>query len=445
MSRSRKAHNNVDVSSKRVQIESLSHDGRGVARIDGKAVFIEGALVGEEVTFRYHRRHSRYDEGWVEDILHPSPDRVAPRCPFFGVCAGCSLQHLDVDAQIRAKQWVLLDNLRHIGKLEPETVLPPLTGPAWGYRRKARLGVKYVINKGRVLVGFHEKGKSYVADLRHCDILHPAVGPLLADLACLIGTLKAFERIPQIEVAVGDQVAALVFRTLVDLDSTDCERLSIFGVEHGLNIYLQPQRPDSLVPLVQASTPLSYSLPDYGVELFFEPTDFIQVNAELNRKMIDLALALLAPQRNERVLDLFCGIGNFSLPLARRAGEVVGVEGDPALVARARDNAACNGIDNAAFHSADLSIEAFDAPWSEQPVDKILLDPPRIGAKAVMALPGRLGATRIVYISCNPGTFARDAGILVNTHGYCLSRVGAIDMFPHTAHVESIAVFEKAA
>lgn len=426
----------------RADVESLTQDARGVAHIGGKAVFIEGALPGEEVMFTYVAQHRRYDEGQAVQILKASPHRVEPRCPHFNVCGGCSLQHMAVEAQILAKQQVLLDSLAHIGKVAPESLLPPLTGPHWGYRRKARLSAKYVIKKPAMLVGFREKRSNLLADLTRCDVLDPSVGEHLMELRVLLDGMDARDRIPQIEVAVGDHYTALVFRTLADLDGDDQARLREFGERHGFQIYLQPGGPETTILLWPESATLSYRLPDYDLELFFLPTDFTQVNAELNRTMINRALGLLDPQPGERVLDLFCGLGNFTLPLARRAGSVVGVEGSEELVKRARDNAQRNGITNVEFHAADLNL-AVDHSWAGPGFDKILLDPPRTGAlEAVKHLPA-FGASRMVYVSCNPATLARDAAELVHNHGYRLVSAGVMDMFPHTTHVESIALFER--
>ncbi len=426
----------------RADVESLTQDARGVAHIGGKAVFIEGALPGEEVMFTYVAQHRRYDEGQAVQILKASPHRVEPRCPHFNVCGGCSLQHMAVEPQILAKQQVLLDSLAHIGKVAPESLLPPLVGQHWGYRRKARLSAKYVLKKPAMLVGFREKRSNLLADLTCCDVLDSSVGERIVELRTLLDGMGARDRIPQIEIAVGDHHTALVFRTLADLDGDDQARLRGFGEHHGFQIYLQPGGPETATLLWPESATLSYRLPEYDLELFFLPTDFTQVNAELNRTMINRALELLDPQPGERILDLFCGLGNFTLPLARRAGSVVGVEGSEELVQRARDNAQRNGISNVEFHAVDLNL-AVDYSWVGPGFDKILLDPPRTGAlEAVKHLPA-FGASRIVYVSCNPATLARDAAELVHNHGYRLVSAGAMDMFPHTTHVESIALFER--
>ncbi len=424
-------------------VDSMSHDGRGVAHLDGKTVFIQGALPQEEVMFTYSRKRQSYDEGVATDILMPSPDRVEPPCRHFDICGGCSLQHLRPEAQIVLKQKGLLDAFARIAKIEPEEVFPPLTSTAcWGYRRKARLGVRNVPKKGRVLVGFREKGSSFLADIHSCEVLHPRVGQLLMPLSDLIGGLSIRDKVPQIEVSMGDKACALVFRVLEPLSSADMALLSQFGSEHDMHIYLQEAGPDSVRPLQGNAADLSYSLPDFGIDLRFLPNDFTQVNYELNRLMVARAVELLDPQSDERILDLFCGIGNFTLPLATRANSVVGVEGDQLLVARARENAAMNHIDNVSYYTANLYESLEHEPWLQGGFDKALLDPPRSGAFEVLEYLPKLGIKRIVYVSCYPGTLARDAGELVNVHGYRLLGAGVMDMFPHTAHVESIAVFE---
>ena len=425
-------------------VESLSHDGRGVARIDGKATFVHGALPGERVRIRVVRRHRNFDEAETEAVLEPSSNRVEPACPRFGVCGGCSLQHLAPRAQIAAKQQALLDALCHIGQVEPEQVFAPLVGPSpWGYRRKARLGVKYVARKARVLVGFRERSSGFVTDTERCPVLHPRVGEALGELATLIGGLDVRDRLPQVELAMGDETCILVFRVLAPPSAADTERLRAFGESRGVAVYLQEAGLDSIRPLDPPGVSLTYALPDFGVELEFRPGDFTQVNLEVNRLMVARAVELLRPQVHERVLDLFCGLGNFTLPLARRTAEVVGVEGEAGLVARARASALRNGIGNARFYTANLYGVLDAEPWLHERFDAALLDPPRTGAFEVLGLLPRLGVARLVYVSCYPGTLARDAAELVQRHGYRLVGAGAMDMFPHTAHVESIAVFER--
>jgi 23S rRNA (uracil1939-C5)-methyltransferase len=425
------------------RVDSLSHDGRGIARIDGKATFIHGALPGEKVMFLYTGRRKSHDEGEVVEVLEASEQRVQPRCPHFGLCGGCSLQHLDAVEQIRYKQQVLADAFTHIGKVEPESWLPALAGDhSWGYRRKARLGVKNVPRKGRVLVGFRERKSSFVADMDSCEVLHPRIGGALNDLSELLGRLSIASRIPQIEIAMDDERCVLIFRILDPLTEEDVSRLLQFGREHQFIIYTQDGGPDTVAPL-ERTADLCYALPEFDLSLHFQPTDFTQVNSDINRLMLHQAMELLRPEKSDVVLDLFCGIGNFTLPLAVRAGEVLGVEGATELVDRARENARRNNLENVSFHAANLyeSLEA--EPWMKQSFSKALLDPPRSGAFEILTHLPRMGVERIVYVSCYPGTLGRDAGELVHKLGYRLKAAGVMDMFPHTAHVESIALFEK--
>jgi 23S rRNA (uracil1939-C5)-methyltransferase len=425
-------------------IDGFSHEGRGIAHVADKTVFIDGALSGESVMFQYTKRHRSRDEGRVIEVMEASPQRIDPRCPHFGVCGGCSLQHLSPESQIAHKEAVLDELFRHMGRVEPEHWLEPLTGSPWGYRRRARLAVKYVPRKGdRVLVGFREKHSPYVADIGECHVLDERVARHLPDLAELVGSLSIFHRIPQIEVACGDREAALVFRNLLPFTAQDLQQLTDFAKSAGFIVYEQPGNESTVTPIWPEAPELSYELPEFGLELAFGPTDFTQVNADINRSMVHRAVELMALEPNHRVLDLFCGLGNFTLPLARRAGEVIGVEGAEALVHRGRENAARNGISNAEFHAADLTEDVSGLPWLSAGVDRVLLDPPRSGAAEVIPNVAALGAERIVYVSCGPATLARDAGLLVHEHGYRLSHAGVMDMFPHTAHVESIAVFER--
>lgn len=429
----------------RAMVQALTHDGNGLARVDGKAVFIAGALPGETVLFRYTRRRSQYDEGAVLEVDEPSPDRVEPGCAHFGYCGGCSLQHLAGPAQVAHKQRWLLENLERIGKVEPVRMLPPLTAESWGYRRKARLAARFVVRKGRVLVGFRERDQPYVADLARCEVLHPRVGGLLTGLGELIGSLSIRERVPQIEVAVGDDTVALSMRVLNDPTETDLTRLETFARLHDLHLYLQPGGPDSTRLLWPAEEKLEYSLPEHDLKLAFKPYHFTQVNLDINRRMVDLTLGLMELSGQERVLDLFCGLGNFTLPLARHAAAVVGVEGDASLVQWAEANARRNGLTNVCFHVANLMEEQSGADWLRVGgFQRVLLDPPRSGALEMVPAVAALGAERIVYVSCHPATLARDAGVLVHEQGYRLTAAGIMDMFPHTAHVESIALFERA-
>ena len=426
-----------------INVESLAHDGRGVARVEGKTVFIEGALPGEQVGFAYLATHKSFDEAQATVIHQASPDRVDPRCAHYGVCGGCSLQHLQADAQIRARQQVLLDSLQRIGHVTPATVLEPMTAPVWGYRSKARLGVKHVIKKGRVLVGFREKRAPYLADLSRCEVLHPSVGEQLPALCELIAQLDARARIPQIEVAVAEEVTALVFRHLDPLSAPDRGRLQAFARQQGFHVYLQPAGPDSIHPLEPTDSVLAYQLPELAVGIRFLPGDFTQVNRAINRQMVARVLDMLALDRTDTVLDLFCGLGNFTLPMARLAGQVTGVEGEAGLVARATDNAMLNGLDNVTFHVANLFEDQRNTAWAGIAYNKVLLDPPRSGAAEILPVVGNIRPERIVYVSCHPGTLARDAGMLVSAYGYRLRAAGVMDMFPHTAHVESIALFER--
>lgn len=426
------------------RIDALAHDGRGIAHLDGKAVFIHGALPGENVTFNYTRRHSKHDEGEIAEVMTPAPDRVSPPCRHFGVCGGCNLQHLAPERQVNVKQDWLLENLRRIGGLQPEQILEPLTGPTGGYRRKARLGVKYVAKKERVLVGFRERRKPYLADLNRCEVLHPAVGERLEMLAQLIQELSIYPQLPQIEVAVGDEAVALNFRVLAPPSETDKAKLAAFARHWNIRIYLQPKGPETTYLLwPEAAPPLHYRLPDHATTLQFEPYHFTQINADINRRMVNRVLRLLDLRGDERILDLFCGLGNFSLALARHCREVVGVEGDETLVAQAEHNARLNGIGNAHFFPADLTGEVTAYPWMQPSYEGILLDPPRSGALEMIPRLAALGARRIVYVSCHPATLARDIGELVHRFGYRLLSAGVMDMFPHTAHVESIVLLER--
>ncbi|TKS54413.1 23S rRNA (uracil(1939)-C(5))-methyltransferase RlmD [Luteimonas yindakuii] len=426
-----------------LDILDLGHDGRGVARrADGKPVSVTGALPGERVLVRQTARSRSLDEAVTLDVERASPDRVQPRCPHFGVCSGCVLQHLEESKQILAKQRVLLENCERIGHVVPEQVLPPLTDRQWGYRRKGRFSVRRVEKKGRTLVGFRELDPRFVADLSICYTAIPAIGERVAALSALVDAMDGRREIPQIEFIAGDDTVALVFRHLAPLSPADRERLQAFAQDHGFAIFLQPGGIDSVHALWPGDPPLSFRLPQWDVELKFRPLDFIQVNRGLNEKMIALALELLDTRPGERVLDLFCGLGNFTLPLARGNAEVIGVEGDAGLVARARENAALNGLANAEFHAADLTQPLDGKPWAGQGFDRLLLDPPRSGADAVLRQLSLKGLKRIVYVSCHPGSLARDAGYLVNERGWKLRAAGVMDMFPHTAHVESIALFE---
>ena len=426
-----------------LEITDLLHDGRGVGRLDGKAVFVTGALPGETVRLKQTGRNRNYDEGETIEVLVASPDRVQPRCAHFGVCSGCVLQHLDQDRQIAAKQHVLIENLSRLGHVQAATVLDPLVDAAWGYRRKGRFSVRYVEKKGRTVIGFRELNPRFVAELSHCHTIIPELGSRISELAALVESLDAKRSIPQIEFIAGDGPVALVFRHLDTLGQADQDRLVEFAKASGFSVYLQPGGADSVHALWPAQTDLSFSIPAYDLSLQFRPLDFIQVNAGLNQKMIARAIELLDPQPADRVLDLFCGLGNFTLPISRRAGQVVGVEGDAGLIERARSNALRNRAANVEFHAADLAKDLSAESWMTQGFDKLLIDPPRAGAAEVLAQLPMGSLQRIVYVSCHPGSLARDAGFLVRERGYRLVAAGAMDMFPQTAHVESIALFEK--
>jgi 23S rRNA (uracil1939-C5)-methyltransferase len=424
-----------------VSIDNLSHEGRGVGRINGKTVFVHGALPGERVRARILRRRARFDEAEVLEVLVPSGDRIAPRCASFGVCGGCSMQHVGEAYQLQHKQDVLIELLQHQAGITPRRIADPIRGPQWGYRRKARLGVKSVAKKGGVLVGFRERAKPYIADSARCEILDPRVGEHLLDLRALIENLSVSANVPQIEVALGDDRGALVVRHLEALSERDLDELRRFASESGLSIYLQSGGTDSIVSAGGQEPAMEYAVD--GLTLGFAPTDFTQVNAAVNERMVMRALDYLALDRGDRVADLYCGIGNFSLPMARRAGQVRGAEGDQRLVERARKNALVNDLSNVEFEAADLARPDTIAGLGLNSATKVLLDPPRTGAMTLIEGGDFGAASRLVYVSCNPVTFARDAASLIGAHGFKLSETGILDMFPQTAHVESISLFER--
>ena len=427
-------------------VAGLTHTGEGIVR-GGKATFVAGALPGETVNYRRTRSHRQHDEAELVEVLESAPERVTPRCAHFGVCGGCALQHLAPEAQLKAKDQELRDNLERLGKVTPHTWLAPLRGPVWNYRRRARLGAKFVTKKGKVLVGFRERLTPYIADIQHCDVLAPPVGELIAPLAELIQGLNIRDRVPQIEVAVADNAVALIFRVLDPPGTEDLARLRVFAQTHAVRVYLQTGGLDTVRELDQPGEPLCYRLPQFKVELQFLPTDFIQINGAVNEALVSRAMEFLQLTPESEVLDLFCGIGNFTLPMARTAARVVGVEGDAALVARARANASHNSLQNAEFHVADLArlpadpnTAAQTTPWLKKGYTHVVLDPPRAGAREVLASVARLAPQRVLYISCHPASLARDLGELVNDHGFVLQAAGILDMFPHTAHFESLAV-----
>jgi 23S rRNA (uracil1939-C5)-methyltransferase len=436
----------ADVVGAEALIESIDHEGVGVAHVDGKVTFIDGGVTGELVAFSRRRSRGNFDLGTVTQVIRESSQRVTPRCSYFGACGGCAMQHVDPSAQVAAKQRVLEDNLARLGKVKPEQMLPPIVGPAWGYRNRARLSVHYVAKKGGVLVGFHERRSSFVADTLSCEILPPAVSALIPELRRMFTAMTTRDRLPQIELAVGDAVTVLVLRHLEPIPEEDAQRLREFADHHGIQWWLQPKGPETAHPFYPMEAPaLDYTLPEFGLRIGFGPTEFTQVNAGVNRVLVKRAVDLLDPKPGERVGDLFCGLGNFTLPLATRGADVVGMEGSASLVRRAQANARANGLEaRTTFIAHDLYTDAEGALARLGAVDKLLIDPPRDGALEICkALPDAGGPARIVYVSCSPGTLARDAGLLVNVKGYRLARAGIVNMFPHTGHVESIALFEK--
>lgn len=426
-------------------VESLDQEGRGVARRDGKAIFIEGALPGETVACAIRRKKPSYEFGTVTEVLRESSLRIAPRCAYFGVCGGCSLQHLEPRAQVAVKQRVLEDDLWHIGRVRPEQVLPAVYGPWWGYRHRARLTVRHVPKKGGALVGFHERRSSYVADMASCEVLPPRISALLRPLRALVDGLSIRARVPQIEVALGEACDVLVFRVLVEPSEADQGLLREFAGRYGVSIYLQPGGPDTAHPFHPVRpADLHYALPEYGLQIGFAPTDFTQVNHPVNRILVRRAIALLEVPPGERVADLFCGLGNFTLAIARHGAEVIGVEGSGELIRRAAANAERNGLQHAArFVEMDLYEAGVPALSGLGRFGRMLLDPPRDGAIEVVKALTAEAPQRIVYISCNPATLARDAAVLVHTQGYALRAAGVVNMFPHTSHVESMAMFER--
>jgi len=429
-----------------VSVDSLDAEGKGVGRNpEGKVVFVEGALAGERVVAAVVRSKPAFDVLQTLSVHKAASGRRAPRCPHFGVCGGCATQHADAQTQMAAKQRGLEDCLARIGKVRPGSLLPILYGPEWGYRHRARMAARWVAKKGGALVGFHERRSSYVADMQSCEVLPPAVSALIGPLRELIDRLSIRERLPQIEVAVGDTAIALVFRNLEPLSTQDEEALRDFAEQHRIWAWLQPGGPATARPFHPTQGPvLDYALPEFGVRIGFGPTDFTQVNHPVNRVLVQRALRLLAPAPGERIGDLFCGVGNFSLPIATTGAALVGLEGSAALVERARDNAIANRLEHrASFHVSDLTGAAAETLAREGPFDGLLIDPPREGAIDVVKALAEPLPRRVVYVSCDPATLARDAGVLVNLRGYRLQAAGVVNMFPHTAHVESIALFER--
>jgi len=430
---------------KTATIESLSHDGRGIARIEGKTTFVHGALPGEDVTLVVKRRHAKYDEGVAINTLVPSEIRTTPPCSAYEQCGGCDMQHFSLGAQRLHKEELLKQQLAQFANIEPQSWLQPIIGSPLNYRHKARLGVRYVEKKGGAMVGFRERGNSrYIADIATCPVLAKPVDELLLPLRELVNNLSMPQHIPQFEVAIGDNATALVMRHLKPLQPDDTDKLIAFAKQHDLWMYSQPGKLNSVKRIypVDENELLNYRLPEFDLTLHFHPTDFTQINPEINRKMVSQAVELLDLQSSDRVLDLFCGLGNFTLAMALKASHVTGIEGDVRMVNRAKDNAVANGLDNTAFYVADLSVMPNDVIWQREPFDKILIDPPRTGAKAIVEKISRFNAKKIVMVSCNPSTLARDTAIICE-QGYTLTKAGILDMFPQTSHVESMAVFDK--
>ena len=428
-----------------VTVESLDFEGRGVAHVDGKTIFIHGALPYEEVTFSSFRKKPNFENADVVEIRRESFLRTTPACPHYGVCGGCAMQHLEPAAQVAAKQRVLEDNLKHIGKVQAEAMLPPIYGPTWGYRHRARLSVKNVIKKGGVLVGFHEKRSSFIADMQSCKVLPPDISALLMPLRGLVESLSIHSNLPQIELAVGAHVTALVLRIMEPLTSAYEQKLKDFADQYRVQFWLQTKGPETAKAFYPLDAPeLTYELPEFNVSMPYKPTEFTQVNSAINQVMVGRALRMLDPQPGENIADMFCGLGNFTLPIARSGATVLGVEGSQALVDRARENAVKNGLDHLTRYAVsnlfEVTTEQIQA-WGQ--FDKMLIDPPRDGALALVTNLPENGPKRIVYVSCSPSTLARDAGILVNEKGYRMLSAGVINMFPHTGHVESIALFER--
>lgn len=427
-----------------VTIESFTHDGRGVAHVEGKAVFIDEALPGEQLEFIYTDSRKDYAEGKVETLLTESSDRGEAACVHFGRCGGCSFQHVKDEQQIIIKQGLLAEQFQRIGKVAISEYWEPLKGPYWGYRRKARMGVKYVAKKGRVLVGFRERRNQFLAEIESCKVMHPIIGEKLMDLSAMIGQLSIKDKIPQIEVAIGDEDCVLAFRVLELATDEDKEIMRAFGQQHNISMCLQSKGPDTIVPIEGEPEVIpTYSLPEQGINFRFKPAMFTQVNYEINRKMVSRVMQEMDFNEQDRVLDLFCGLGNFTLPIATKAGHVVGIEGDQPLVNHAKENALLNNLNNVEFFVADLSKDISDQAWARQKYNKVMLDPSRAGASDVLHHLKKWEPELVMYVSCNPSTLARDAGILVNELGYTLVKAGVMDMFPQTGHVESIALFKK--
>lgn len=445
----RRNRKKLDLTPREIQIDSMAHDGRGVGRgEDGKVVFVDFALPGEKVVYIPVMNRKSYLFGTTLEVLEPSEHRIEPKCPVFGDCGGCVLQHLDENIQIKYKQQQLLENFKKIGDVEPEALLEPMTDKHWGYRRRARLGAKFVPKKGGMIIGFRERNTSYIQPTDKCEVLYPEVSAMFPDLRETLEKTSCNDKIPQVEISVADNAVVMIVRHLETFVQNDLDLLTEFAKRNQVQLFLQPGNLKSVHPLYpEKPDALFFELKEFDIKIEFLPTDFIQVNGGINEQLVSRAIELLDIQKDDRVLDLFCGVGNFTLPLARCSDHVVGVEGDQALVNRAIHNGQLNGLSGVEFHFGDLFKEDMNAEshgdWLEQKFDKILLDPPRSGAAEMIKRLPAFGASKVVYVSCGPATLARDAGVMVNEHGYRMTYAGVIDMFPHTAHVESIAVFEK--
>ena len=449
MARRRRKRKQLDKTPQEIQIDSMAHDGRGVGRDqEGKVVFVDYALPGEKVIFVPVENRKSFLFGSAIEILEPSEHRVEPKCAVFGECGGCVLQHLDEKVQLKYKQQQLLENFKKIGGVQPESLLEPMTGESWGYRRRARLGAKFVPKKGGMIVGFRERNSSFIQPTEQCDVLYPQVSALLPVVRETLEKISCHDRIPQVEISVADNAVVMILRHLETLQQNDLELLKAFAKQSQVQLFLQPGNLKTVHPLYPSNPdPLYYGFADFDIKVEFLPTDFIQVNGGINQQLVSRTIELLDVQENDSVLDLFCGVGNFTLPLARKSKKVTGVEGDSALVERANHNTKINKLTNVGFFFGDLFKEDMNVDshgdWLQSKFDKILLDPPRSGAAEMIKRLPQFGAKKVVYVSCGPATLARDAGVMVNEHGYRLTQAGVIDMFPHTAHVESIAVFER--
>jgi len=426
-------------------IVDITLDGRGVTDNVGKVVFVPFTITGEQVKFERKRKKKKFDEARLIEVTKSVPQRIVPRCEYFSICGGCSIQHINTQAQLEFKQKAVLDTLRRIGNVVPEKIFPPVVHKVWGYRRRARLAVKYVAKKGRVLVGFREYSAPYVADMWHCEVLHPSIASLIAPLSNLISGFSIKDKLPQVECSVAENATALVFRVLESPSSSDISQLETFADKFNVRVYLQTKGPATVAPLSGKvfDSPLSYTLRPFGITLDFLPIDFIQVHNEVNQKMVQQAIAWLQLNANQKVLDLFCGLGNFSLPIAKYVESVLGIEGDEQLVERAQHNAHKNQLNNVEFKREDLFAVDDQCTWLNQSWDTVVIDPPRAGAREVVELLAKINPEKVLYISCHPGTLARDADILVNSLGYRLEKVCVLNMFPHTGHVETMALFSK--